>query len=331
MRAAVLEEKERFAIREVPDPVLESDEVLIRVRYCGICGSDLHIFKEAAGVGPGHEFAGDIAAMGSDVRGWSVGDRVAVEPDISCGECHWCRQGEIGLCEQYYVRLLEYKGSFSTYVKAKASQLHRLPDDMSYEQAALVEPTTCALHAVRLGEMKEGDVVVVMGLGPIGQLAARVAKALGAGAVYAAEISPSRIDLARPVVDEVIDARTIDPVARVLELTQGTGPDIVIECAGSTTTTQQSLAMVRKGGTIVIAGICFDWVELPVSNIILWGLTVKGSICWAEGDYADAFDLVKNGRIDVAPLATCRVPIEDINEAFHMALRGEGGKIFVQP
>jgi threonine dehydrogenase-like Zn-dependent dehydrogenase len=158
-----------------------------------------------------------------------------------------------------------------------------------------------------------------------------VAKALGAGAVYACEISRSRMELARPVVDEVIDARMTDPVARVLELTQGTGPDIVIECAGNTTTTQQALAMVRKGGTIVIAGICFDWVELPVSNIVLWGLTVKGSICWAEGDYADAFDLVEDGRIDVAPLATCTMPIEEINEAFRMALRGEGGKILVEP
>jgi 2-desacetyl-2-hydroxyethyl bacteriochlorophyllide A dehydrogenase len=331
MRAAVLEEKERFAIREVPDPVLDRDEVLVRVRCCGVCGSDLHIFREAVGVGPGHEFSGDIVEVGPDVTGWSVGDRVAVEPYISCGECYWCRRGEIGLCEQYYVALLEYKGSFSTHVKARPPQLYRLPDDLSYEQAALVEPTTCALHAVRLSGMKEGDVVVVLGLGPIGQLVARVARELGAGAVYASEMSPSRIELAKPVVDEVIDAGSTNPVERVLELTRGTGPDIVIECAGNVQTTQQSLMMVRKGGTVVIAGICFDWVELPVSNIILWGLTVKGSICWSAGDYADAFDLVKNGRIDVAPLVTCKVPLDDINEAFHTALRGEGGKILVEP
>ncbi len=331
MRAAVLEDKERFAIGEVPDPVLDEDEVMIRVQYCGVCGSDLHIFREGVSVGPGHEFAGDIAGLGSHVEGWKVGDRVTVEPSISCGECHWCQRGEIGLCEQYYVALLEYKGAFCTYVKARQHQLYRLPDDLIYEHAAMVEPTTCALHAVRLSDMKEGDVVAVLGLGPIGQLVARVARALGAGAVYAAEISPTRMELARGEVDEVVDATTTDPVARILELTHGTGPDRVFECAGNVETTQQSLSMVRKGGTVVIAGICFDWVELPVSIIILWGLTVKGSICWAAGDYRDAFDLVKDRRIDVAPLVTHKMSLDDINEAFHMALRGEGGKILIRP
>ncbi|UCG83777.1 MAG: alcohol dehydrogenase catalytic domain-containing protein, partial [Dehalococcoidia bacterium] len=117
MRAAVLEELGRFAIKEVPDPVLDRDEVLIKVKYCGICGSDLHIYKETAGVAPGHEYSGDIVDMGPNVKGLRVGDRVVIEPDISCGGCYWCEQGEIGLCEQYYVSLLEYKGAFSTYVK----------------------------------------------------------------------------------------------------------------------------------------------------------------------------------------------------------------------
>jgi len=331
MRAAVLEGKERFVIKEVPAPVLGKDEVLIRVQYCGVCGSDLHIYREGVSVGPGHEFSGDIVEMGADVKDWRVGDRVAVEPYISCGECHWCSQGEIGLCEQYYVALLQYKGAFATYVKAKPYQLYELPDDLSHEHAALVEPTTCALHAVRLSEMKQGDVVAVLGLGPIGQLIARVARVLGAGAIYASEISQSRIELAKGAADEVIDASAINPVDKILELTHGTGPDIVFECAGDATTTQQSLTMVRKGGTVVIAGICFDWVETPVSNIVLWGLTVKGSICWSAGEYASAFSLVKDKRIDVAPLVTCKMPLDDINEAFGMALKGEGGKIMIKP
>ena len=330
MRAAVLEELGRFVIKEVPDPVLDRDEVLIKVKYCGICGSDLHIYRETATVAPGHEFSGDIVEMGPDVKGLRAGDRVVVEPDISCGGCHWCEQGEIGLCEQYYVALLEYKGAFSTFVKAKYKQVYKLPDHMSYEHGALVEPTTCALHAARLSQMKEGAVIAVLGLGAIGQLAARVARALGAGAVYAAEVSPSRIEIARSAVDEVIDSTSTDPVARVLELTNGTGADVVIECAGNKMTTQQSIAMVRKGGTIVIAGICFDWVELPISQVMLNGLTIKGSICWSAGDYADAFNLVKDGKIDVAPLATCKMPLEEINEGFEMSIRGEGGKILIE-
>jgi len=331
MRSAVLEGKSRFAIKEVPDPVPDRDEVVIRVRYCGVCGSDLHIFREGAGVSPGHEYSGDIVEVGPDVEGWRAGDRVVVEPNIGCGECRWCQRGEIGLCEQYYVALLSYEGAFCTYVKARQHLLHALPPGMPYEHAALVEPTTCALHAVRLSGMTPGSTVAVLGLGPIGQLTARVAKALGAGAVYAAEISPSRIELARTEVDEVVDAGAMDPLSRIRELTQGTGADIVFECAGSVATSQQSLAAVRKGGVVVVAGICFEPVEVPFSTVMLNGLTIKGSICFSEGDFRSAFDLVRDGRVNVAPLVSRTLPLDDINEAFEIASRGEGGKILVKP
>ncbi len=331
MRAAVLEDKMKLVIREVPDPVLDRDEVMVKVRFCGICGSDLHTYREGAAVGSGHEFSGDVVEVGPDVKGWKVGDRVAVEPCISCGECEWCRRGETGLCEQYYVALLQFKGAFSTYAKAKYHYLHKLPDELSYEDAALVEPTTCALHAIRLSGMIKGDVVAVLGLGPIGQLVARVARVLGAKAVYASEISQSRIDLARDTVDEVVDAGACNPVDRILELTNGRGADVVFECAGSAVTTLQSIALARMGGTVVIAGICFEPVEMPISQIMLRGLTVKGSICFYEGDFASAFNLIKDKKIDVAPLITCKMPLDDINEAFEKAMRSEGGKILIKP
>jgi 2-desacetyl-2-hydroxyethyl bacteriochlorophyllide A dehydrogenase len=331
MKAAVLEGKRKFVIEEVPEPVLEKDEVLIKVRYCGICGSDLHVFKEGARVGFGHEFSGDIIAMGSEVKGWRIGERVAVDPLASCGECFWCQRGELGLCEQYFIALVEYKGAYATYAKAKDSCLHRLPRGLGYEEGAIIEPTSCALHATKVGGMQKGDVVAVLGLGPIGQLVARVAKASGAKAVYASEISQPRLKMARGAVDEVIDAKAINPVDRILELTDGRGPDIVFECAGTVATTQQSVALVRKGGTVVIVAICFETVELPVSNINLRGLTVKGSMCFAPGEYAAALKLIRNKKIDVAPLLRRRMPLAKINEAFEMALRGEGGKILIKP
>lgn len=331
MKAAVLEGKRKFVIEEVPEPVLEKDEVLIKVRYCGICGSDLHVFKEGAGVGFGHEFSGDIVRMGSEVKGWKIGERVAVDPLASCGECFWCQRGELGLCEQYFVALVEYKGAFATYAKAKCSYLHRLSGGLSYEEGAIIEPTTCALHAIKVAGMQKGDVVAVLGLGPIGQLVARVAKASGAKAVYASELSRLRLEMARDAVDEVIDAKMTNPVDRILELTDGRGPDIVFECAGAVETTQQSIALVRKGGTVVIVAICFETVELPVSNINLRGLTVKGSMCFSPGDYAAALKLIKNKKIDVAPLLRRRMSLARINEAFETALRGEGGKILIKP
>jgi 2-desacetyl-2-hydroxyethyl bacteriochlorophyllide A dehydrogenase len=331
MRAAIVEGKRKFLVKEVPEPVLDKDEVLIKVQYCGICGSDLHVFKEAAGVGFGHEYSGDIVGMGSEVKGWRMGERVAVEPAAPCDECFWCRRGEWGLCEQYFVALVEYKGAFATYAKAKHYRLHKLPKEMGYEEGAIIEPTTCALHAIKVAGMQKDDVVAVLGLGPIGQLVARVAKVFGARAIYATEISKSRIELARGAVDEIINPTQTNPVERILELTGGRGPDIVFECAGAVATTQESIALVRKGGTVVIVAICFETVELPVSNINLRGLTVKGSMCFSPSEYATALNLIKDKKIDVAPLLQIKMPLDKINEAFEMSLRGEGGKILIKP
>jgi 2-desacetyl-2-hydroxyethyl bacteriochlorophyllide A dehydrogenase len=332
MRAAVLKGRQGFAIEDVPDPVPAPDEVVVRVKYCGVCGSDLHIYKEGAEIGAGHEYSGDIVAVGRDVTQWRIGDRVAVEPRIACGECHYCRRGEVNLCDQYYAALLQYEGAFATYAKTRQSQLHRLPDSMGYEQAALVEPVTCALHAVGLSGMRQGDVVAVLGLGSIGHLVACVVRLSGAGAVYGAEMSPSRIALARGITDDIVDVgASASAVDQLMELTGGNGPDIVFECSGSVQATQDAVAVARKGGTIVIAGICFDWVSLPVSNIVLRELTVKGSICFSSGEYATAFGLVSEGRIDAGSLVTEKVPLDGINSAFEMALRGEGLKILVCP
>ena len=331
MRTAVVEEKKRLAIREVPDPVPEEDEVLIRVRYCGVCGSDLHVYDEGAEISTGHEFSGDIAGVGSGVKEWSVGDRVAVEPRLGCGRCFWCKRGEIGLCEEFYVRLLQYMSGFATYTKVKACQVHAIPGEMSYEQAAIIEPAACALHAIRKSGMQEGEVVAVLGLGPIGQLAARMARALGAGAVYGTEKTRSRIDLARDAIDEVIDVNEADPVTRIMDLTHGMGADVVIECAGSISSTQQSIALARKGGTILVVGICLDWVQILVSEIVLKGLTLKGAVCFSIGEFASALDLVAERKIDVDPLVTCKFTLDEINEAFEAASSGQGGKILVSP
>jgi 2-desacetyl-2-hydroxyethyl bacteriochlorophyllide A dehydrogenase len=331
MRTAIIEDKKRLAIREVPDPVPEGDEVMIGVRYCGVCGSDLHVYEEGVDISTGHEFSGDIVEVGPGVKGWNVGDRVAVEPRLGCGQCFWCKRGQTGLCEEFYVRLLQYMTGFATYTKVKACQVYRIPDELGYEQAAIVEPAACALHAIRVSGMQGGEVVAVLGLGPIGQLAARIAKALGARTVVGTEKTGSRLDLARDAIDEVIDVNETSPVDRTMDLTNGMGVDIVIECAGSVSSTQESVALARKGGTIVVAGICFDWVHLPVSEIVLRGLTMKGAVCFSVGEFADALDLVANKKIDVDPLVTRKFALDDINEAFEEACSGEGGKILVSP
>ena len=332
MKAAILEGKRKLVVRDVPEPVLDKDEVLIKVQYCGICGSDLHIYMEGAAIGLGHEFSGDIVEVGSNVKGWEIGDRVVVDPHRACGECYWCRRGyESGVCEQFYADLLQRQSAFATYTKAKHDQLHKLPDELSYEHAAIIEPTTCPLHSIKASKMQIGDVVAVLGLGPIGQLVARLAKISGAKAVYATEISQPRINLARNAVDEVINIKVTNPVDRILELTDGMGADVVFECAGSASATQQAIASVRKGGTIVFVGICMDAVKVPFSQIVLRGLALRGFVGWAAGDFASAFNVIKDKQIDVAPLITSKMPLDDTSEAFEKALRGEEGVILIKP
>lgn len=331
MREAVLEGKQGFVVREALEPVLGQGEVRIRVRYCGICGSDLHTYVGGIPARYGHEYSGDVVEIGPGVTEWEVGDRVAAEAIRSCYRCHWCMRGQPNLCEEFYVSWEGSAAGFATSTIVMADQLHRLAVEVTYEEAALVEPTAVALHAVKLSGIGVGDVVAVLGLGPIGQLVARLAALFGARAVYATEASRSRIDLAKGIVDEVIDVSATDPVARILDLTDGKGPDIVFECAGAVSSTQQALAMARKGGTVVVAGVCLHPVEMAVCNIALRELTVKGSMCASAGDYASALELIRRGKIDVTPLVTDVVPLDDINGAFEKAVRGDGCKILVKP
>ena len=331
MRAAILEDRRKLVIRDVPKPVIETDEVLIKVQYCGICGSNLHVYVEGIGIGLGHEFSGDIVEIGEDVGGWEIGDRVAVNPRDPCQECYWCKRGEVGLCDKLFLKATRHQGAFATYARAKYVQLYKLPDKLTYEEGTLVEPTACALHAIRISGIKVGDVVTVLGLGPIGQLVARLAKMSGAKAIYATEISPFRMELAKDVVDLVINPKLADPIDKILNLTGGVGPDIVYECAGNAETTQEAIALARRGGTVVIPGMCFEPVETSFIDVVLKGLTLKGALAWSVGEFAMAFDLLKNRRIDVNPLLTERFNLEDINKAFEKALKGEGGKILVRP
>ena len=331
MKIAILEARRKLVIRDVQKPVLDKDEVLIKVQYCGVCGSNLHIYVEGIGIGLGHEFSGDIVEMGSEVEGWTIGDRVAVNPRIPCGECYWCIRGEIGLCDNLFLSAIRGQGAFATYAKAKCVQLYKLPGELTYEEGTMVEPTACALHAIKFSGMKVGDIVAVLGLGPIGLLIAQLAKISGAKAVYGTEISPSRIELAKYVADLVIHPKISNPVDRILDLTGGMGPDIVFECAGNVETIQDSIALARRGGTIIVSGMCFEAVETSFIDVVLKGLTLKGSLAWSAGEYAMALELIKNRIIDVNPLISDKFPLEDINRAFDKALKGEGGKILVKP
>lgn len=334
MKAAVLEDSRKFAIREVPKPILDRDEALLKVRYCGICGSDFHLYKHG-GMGRilGHELSGDVVELGSNVEGWRVGDRVTIDPHTTCYECYWCKIGKTELCERAGATGIDRNGGFATYVKVKSQQLYKLPDELTYEQGALIEPLTVVLHGFRLSGIKMGDTVAVLGLGPLGQFAVRTAKALGASAVYATDIDESRLALARSVADEVINSKKVDSSERMLELTNDMGPDVVLECSGAGEASQQAIALPKKGGIVVFVGICFDSIEVsPFRDLVFKQLTVKGSYHTSASDFIQAIDVLKSKKIDVDSIITSKIPLEEIGEkGFESALKGQGGKILVMP
>lgn len=331
MRQAILVDKRKFEVREVPEPILNEDEVLIKVRYCGICGSDLDTYVGGVTISHGHEFSGDIVKIGSHVGGWEVGDRVTAESVISCGDCYWCARGEMGLCDNFAKTWLQRTPAFATHTKARSDQLHKIPSELSYQQAALTEPTAVALHAFRLSGMSKGATVAVLGMGYIGQIVARLARISGAGAVYATDGSKSRLELVRDIANETVDVTAVDPLERIFQFTGGKGPDVVFECAGVVSTTQQSIILVKKGGTIVVVGLCFDPIEMLASNVAMKEIKLQGAMCFYSHEYALSLDLMRKKDIDVAPLIDCEMSLDAINEAFERALKREGVKILIKP
>jgi threonine dehydrogenase-like Zn-dependent dehydrogenase len=331
MREAILVGKRKFEVREAPEPALDADEVLIKVRYCGICGSDLDTYVGGVTISHGHEFSGDIVRMGSKVIGWKLGDRVTAESVISCGDCYWCTRGDTRLCDNFAKTWMQRAPAFATYTKARYDQLHKIPSDLSYQEAALTEPTAVALHAFRLSGMQKGATVAVLGSGYIGQIVARLARISGAGAIYATDGSKSRLELVRGIVDEAMDMNAIDPLERIFQMTGGQGPDVVFECAGVVPTTQQSIILVRKGGTIVIVGLCFDPTEILASNVAMKEIKLQGAMCYHSHEYALSLDLMRKKDIEVAPLIDREMPLDAINEAFERALSREGVKILIKP
>lgn len=338
MKKAFLEDVEKLVVKDVPLPKSKAGEVLVKVRYCKICGSDLHIYK----IGPhlrlpgmeavekmmgvplpqiiGHEFCGEITEVGPDVKKWKVGDRVV-------------GQGN---------------GAYAEYVLLPAENLLRMPDEMSYEQGAFVEPLNVAVAAVERSEFRLGDVAVVLGLGPIGLLVLQCAKAAGAREVYATEIIEERLRLAKQLgANEVINAKVVDPVKRVSELTEGMGPDVVFECAGASVTFNQMLEMSRMGpnfpdserGRAVIVAVYERPIELGIdtSNYIMFkNLKVIGSYGSRDSGalwhpWKTAITLIADGRVKVKPLITATLPLEKINEGFQGIMKGEQLGVLIKP
>jgi len=343
MKALLLTEYMHLELTDVAVPSIGPQEVLIRVRSCGICGSDVHGIDGSTGrrIPPlvmGHEAAGVIAEVGSDAGEWKPGDRVTFDSTISCGECAFCRTGDINLCDNRQVLGVscgDYRrhGAFAEYVAVPARILYRLPDSLSFDHAAMIEAVSVAVHAVNLTPLSPGDTAVVVGCGMIGQLTIQAAKAAGFATVIGVDVDDARLAVAqRAGADTVLNSKTSDVPAAVRALTNGRGADAVLEAVGMTAPIQTAIAAVRKGGTVTLIGNFSGQIDLPLQQVVTRQIRLQGS-CASAGEYPKCIELMASGKIRVDNLISACTPLEDAASWFDRLYRHEPNlmKVIVQP
>ena len=343
MKALLLSQYNQLDIADLPAPEPAAEELLVRVAACGICGSDVHGYDGGSGrrippIVMGHEAAGVIAAVGSGVSGFAIGDRVTFDSTVYCGQCEFCRAGEINLCNNRQVigvSCQEFRraGAFAEYVVIPQRIAYHLPDGLAFAEAAMLEAVSVALHAVRVSDMQGGDTVLVVGAGMIGLLTLQAAKALGAGSVLIADIDQSRLQRAEALgVDAALKLSGAELVKEIHRRTEGRGVDLVLEAVGRDETIAASIASVRKGGTVTLIGNISAEVKLPLQVVVSRQIRLQGS-CASSGEYPQAMQLMAAGKIKVKPLITAVAPLEDGPQWFARLHSGEANlmKIVLSP
>lgn len=329
-------------LREVPVPQIDADEVLIRVRACGICGSDLKIQDDQHPYTPpvvvGHEFAGEIVEVGAGVTGWHVGDRIVSEQHVgACGRCRQCLTGDAFACSSKRSPGYFTDGAFAEFIKIPAWLLHRIPDKLSYVEAAFSEPSAVAAHGMldRTGIAPE-DVVLILGCGPIGLVAAKMAQAAGASKVIITGIDrdeTARLLKARELgIDHVVNVMQTDLTELVNDLTGGEGADVAIELSGALPAISQAFQLARRLGRVGIIGQPpADEIEIPYRQAMFRALTVSFSYSSKYTSWERVLSLFERGAIQPSQFITHVLPLDDWEQGFDLSRSGEAVKVVLEP
>jgi L-iditol 2-dehydrogenase len=343
MKALLLSEYKHLALTDMPEPEIGPEEVLIRVKACGICGSDVHGYDGSTGrrippIVMGHEAAGTIAEVGRNVKDLVEGDRVTFDSTVFCGHCFFCRRGQANLCDHREVLGVscgDYRraGAFAEYVAVPRRICYRLPPELPFSHAAMIEAIGVAVHAVSLTPIQINDTAVVMGAGMIGLLTLQAAKLAGCGRVISVDVDDTRLEAARKLgATHTVNAKALETREHVKALTEGRGADVAIECVGATATIQNSIASVRKGGTVTLVGNITPNIELPLQSVVARQIRVQGS-CASSGEYPACIDLLSRGAIRVEPMISATAPLDKGPEWFERLYRGEPNlmKVVLEP
>jgi L-iditol 2-dehydrogenase len=321
MKALLLSEYSKLEVADLPRPSAGPGEVLVQVAACGICGSDVHGYDGSSGrrIPPlvmGHEAAGIIAEVGEGVSRFAVGDRVTFDSTVYCGACNYCLSGQINLCDNRQVvgvSTPDFRraGAFAEFVTVPEHIIYKLPDELSFAEAAMLEAVSVALHAVAVSDLKGGETVLVLGAGMIGLLILQAARAAGCSRILVADVDATRLKLAKESgADETILASGEEMVRQVWQLTNGIGVDGVLEAVGRDETVSASIDAVRKGGTVTLVGNITPQVMLPLQKVVSRQIRLQGS-CASAGEYPQAIELISSGKIRVTPLITAIAPLSE--------------------
>jgi L-iditol 2-dehydrogenase len=343
MQALLLTEYRKLELTSLDRPAAGPNDVLVSVRACGICGSDVHGYDGSTGrrIPPlvmGHESAGVVAEVGTNVTSVRPGDHVVLDSLLSCGECEHCRNGQTNMCAGRRILGVacdefRQQGAFAEYVVVPEQAIYPVPDELPFEHAALVEPVSVALHAVSRLRIDLGDSAAVVGSGMIGLLVIQALKIAGCDEVIAIDLDDDRLRMAGELgATATINSANCDAVAAVLERTAGRGVDVVLEVVGATQPLATAVDCVRRGGQIGLVGNLAAEVSLPLQTVVMRELTLAGS-CASAGEYPRAIELIANGAIQVAPLITAIAPLADGPQWFERLYAREPGllKVVLSP
>lgn len=339
MKALVLEEYNKLVYKDFPDPEVAGHEVLVKVEAVGICGSDVHGMDGSTGrrkppIVMGHEAAGTISALGKDVSGWAVGDRVTFDSTIYRLDDWYTRKGLYNLSDNRMVLGVspdEYRrhGAFAEYVNIPQHILYKIPDNVTFTQASMVEPVAVAAHAVELNPVLWNDTAVVVGSGMIGLFVIQVLRAKGCGTIIAVDLEEERLALAKELgADVVLNPNNDDIPKEVKAITGGRGADMAFEVVGIAPTVTTAIQSVRKGGTVTLVGNLAPSVEIPLQAIVTQQLRLQGS-CAICGEYPAVLDMIARKAINVEAILSAEAPLSEGAEWFQRLYNKEPGLIKV--
>lgn len=343
MKALLLSDYLKLSVVDLPTPEIGDDDALVRVRACGICGSDIHGYDGSTGrrIPPlvmGHEASGVIERVGQNVRGFAPGDRVTFDSTVSCGSCDFCRRGQINLCDRRTVLGVscgDYRqnGAFAEYVAVPSRILYKLPDSVPFERAALVEALAIAVHAVRRHVPQAEDTVAVVGTGMIGVLIIQVLRHNGCRDIAAIDVDADKLALARRLgATRAMNPKEIDVAKALRDVTGGRGADVSFEVVGHGDAVLTAIRCLRKGGTTVLVGNLSPTVDLPLQEVVSRELSVLGS-CASSGEIPECIDLLARGVVDVDPIISVKASLDDAPGLFARLYSGDKTlmKVIIQP